>query len=108
MRKPRPYKTASKTPRRTAPQEVPPPHERYNRAHPLLRELVLVHVGGNDGESFDVLLSRVPGIGEEICREDRTYKVLRVIHDSVDDDGRARSGWHAIVDTELQPLDDLG
>ena len=82
------------------------PHERYNRAHPLLRELVLVHVDAND-ESFDALLTRVPGIGEEIGREDCSYKVLRVQHEPIDDEGRAHFGWHAVVDVELQP-DDIG
>jgi hypothetical protein len=82
------------------------PHERHNPAHPLLRELVLVHVDGTDGAFFDVLLTRVPGIGEEIIREDRYYKVLRVQHESVDDDGRARFGWHAFVDADLLPLDE--
>jgi hypothetical protein len=78
-------------------------HERYDPSHPLLRELVLVHVDGNDGESFDVLLTRVPGLGEEIDREDRSYKVARVQHEPVDDDGRARFGWHAFIEAHLQP-----
>jgi hypothetical protein len=43
----------------------------------------------------------VPGIGDEIIREDKTYKVVRVLHDRVDDDGRARFGYHAYVDAEL-------
>ncbi|MCY2950709.1 MAG: hypothetical protein NTU53_01880 [Planctomycetota bacterium] len=80
-------------------------HERYNPIHPLLRELVLVHVYAGDGE-FDTLLTRVPGIGEEINQEDRSYKVIRVQHEPVDDDGRARLGWHALVDAELLPPED--
>jgi len=82
------------------------PHERYDRSHPLLRELVFLHVAGDDGEWFSTLLTRVPGIGEEIIREDRTYKVLRVQHDRVDDDGRARFAYHAYIDAELQPEDE--
>jgi len=82
------------------------PHEGHDTSHPLLRELVLVHVDVDDGTSFDMLLTRVPGIGEEINREDRSYKVLHVQHEPVDDDGRARFGWHAFVDAELQPTDD--
>jgi hypothetical protein len=80
-------------------------HERYDPSNPLLRELVLLHVDGSDGMSFDTLLTRVPGIGEEINREDRSYKVMRVRHEPVDDDGRARFGWHAFVDAELLPED---
>ena len=41
-------------------------HERYDRSHPLLRELVRVHVDAADSASFDMLLTRVPGIGEEL------------------------------------------
>ena len=82
------------------------PHERYNPIHPLLRELVRVNVLCDDGTSFDSLLTRVPGIGEEISREDRSYKITRVRHEPVDDDGRARFGWHAFVDAQLQPPDE--
>lgn len=35
--------------------------------------MVLVNVYGNDGSSFDVLLTRVPGIGEEIILEEKSY-----------------------------------
>ena len=72
----------------------------------LKRDLILLHVDGNDGVSFDVYLTRVPGIGEEIIREDRTYKVLRVRHEAVDDDGKARFGWHAFIEGELQPAEE--
>ena len=82
-------------------------HERYDPAHPLLHELVLVHVDGNDGESFDVLLTRVPAIGEEINREARSYKALRVQHEPVDNDGRARLGWHAFVEGQLLSEDEV-
>jgi hypothetical protein len=83
------------------------PHERYNHLHPLLRELVFVHVDAVDGTKFDMLLTRVPGIGEEINREAKSYKILRVQHEPVDDDGRARFGWHAFIDAELQPEEDV-
>jgi hypothetical protein len=66
----------------------------------LLRELVRIHVDGNDGEWFEPLLTRVPGTGEEISHEDRIYKVTRVMHYPVDDDGRPRFGWHAFVHGE--------
>ncbi len=81
-------------------------HERYDPSHPLLRELVFIHVYGDDGESFDVLLTRVPGIGDEIDREAVSYRVVRVQHEPVDDDGRARLGWHAFVEAQLQPEDE--
>jgi broad specificity phosphatase PhoE len=50
----------------------------YDPSHPRLRELVLVHIDTEDGESFDQLLTRVPGLGEEIVREDRKH-VFRFI-----------------------------
>ena len=86
--------------------EKPTLHERYNRSHPLLRELVDVNVYCDDGVWFDVLLTRVPGLGEEIHRDEKSYKVVRVWHQPVDDDGRTRFGWHALLDAELQPEDD--
>lgn len=84
-----------------------PLHERYDRSHPLLRELVRLHVDADDGTSFSTLLPRVPGIGEEIFEEDRCYKVLRVQHSKVDDDGRAIAGNHAYVEAAHQPPDEL-
>jgi hypothetical protein len=84
-------------------REEQPLHPRYDRSQPLLRELVSVHIDGNDGESFDVRLTRVPGIGEEIVRQQNTYKVKRVRHYSVDDDGRAFLGYHAFVKGEFIP-----
>jgi hypothetical protein len=80
-------------------------HDRNDPSHPLLRELVFLHVDANDGASFDTLLTRVPGIGEEIIREEKSYKVTRVQHERVAADGRARFGWHAFIETELQPED---
>ena len=63
-----------------------------------------MNVTGNDGIWFDVLLTRVPGIGEGLIREDTTYKVVRVLHNRLDDDGRAEMPYHAYVDVEeLQP-----
>jgi hypothetical protein len=67
-------------------------HERYDRSHPLLRELVDVNVYGDDGVWFDVLLTRVPGLGEEIHKDEKSYKVVRVWHQPVDDDGRTPFG----------------
>jgi hypothetical protein len=86
--------------------EPKPPHERYNPAHPLLRELVLVNVDVGNGTSFDVLLTRVPSVGEEITREGDEYRLTRVQHYPVDDDGRAYLGYHAFVFAELLPQDD--
>jgi hypothetical protein len=80
-------------------------HELYNRAHPLLRELVTITVFGDDGRIFDVLLTRVPCVGEFISKEDYYYKITRVEHFPVDDDGRSFAGSHAIVVGEFT-LDD--
>jgi hypothetical protein len=82
-----------------------PLHERYDRSHPLLRELVDVNVYCDDGVWFDALLTRVPGLGEEINREDKSYKVIRVWHQPVGDDGPTPFGWHALIDATLQPDD---
>lgn len=73
---------------------------------PLLREIVFVHVSATDGTTIECLLTRVPGIGEEIVREDKKYRILRVQHHEVDNDGRAAFGWHAFVDAELLPDED--
>ena len=67
-----------------------------------VRTRVLLHVDAEDA-SFDIMLSRVPSIGEDINLEDRCYRVTRVQHESVDMEGRARFGWHAMINAELQP-----
>jgi hypothetical protein len=76
-------------------------HPRFDRSQTLLRDLVFVNVSTYDGQSFDALVTRVPSIGEEINREDRTYRILRVRHELVDNDGRAHLGWHAFIDAQL-------
>jgi hypothetical protein len=53
-------------------------HPRYDRSQPLLRELVFVNVCTDDGQSFEALMTRVPGIGEEIKREDRARRPQRL------------------------------
>ena len=89
------------------PMQSPPLHERYDRSHPLLRELVSVHVNSNDGARFDVLLTRVPCIGEAIEHAGKYYCVLRVFHTPVDDDGRAYIGYHAMIDANYWPEENL-
>ncbi len=42
-------------------------------------------------KSFDMLMTRVPTIGEEINREDRSYLVIRVQHEPIDSKGT--QGW---------------
>jgi hypothetical protein len=79
------------------------PQVEYDPSQPRLREIVLVNVTVPGEESFDALLTRVPGIGEEIAREDRSYKITRVQHMPVDRMGRAEFGWHAFLDAELLP-----
>jgi hypothetical protein len=80
-----------------------PLHPRYDRSHALLRELVSVRVDASDGASFSTLLTRVPCIGEAIAHEGKFYRILRVFHESVDDDGRAFAGYHAYIDAEYWP-----
>ena len=63
--------------------------------------MVLLNVKVDGGTQFDILLTRVPGIGEEINREDRSYRILRVQHEPLDDEGRPRFGWHAFIDANL-------
>jgi hypothetical protein len=82
-------------------------HKSYDPAHPPLRDLVHVNVKADDGTRFDAILTCVPGIGEEINCKNRTYKVMRVLHELVDDDGKARAGCHAFVNAELLPEDAL-
>jgi len=77
------------------------PHE------PRLSEIVLLHVHTAADDDFDLLLTRVPGLGEEISREGRSYKIVRVQHEPVDDGGRARFGWHAFIEAEIVP-DEIG
>ncbi len=75
-------------------------------SQPRLRELVFVHVDFDAKKSFDTLMTRVPCIGEEIVREDKSYKVVRVQHEPVGASGRARFGWHAFIEAYLMPPDD--
>ncbi|MBX3357307.1 MAG: hypothetical protein KF745_02655 [Phycisphaeraceae bacterium] len=53
--------------------------------------------------NFDVLLSRVPGIGEHLSKGGDTYQVTAVQHVPLDEDGRASCGWHALLDAVLIP-----
>jgi hypothetical protein len=75
-------------------------------SQPRLRELVSVQVNVDRGDSFYTLLTRVPGLGEEIVQEEKSYKVVRVQHEQVGEDGRARFGWHAFIHADLMPPDD--
>jgi hypothetical protein len=89
--------------RKLKPLEWPPSHPRYDPDKPLLRELVLVEVATDREEYRTILLTRVPCVGEEIAIEADTFKVTRVLHAVVDDDGRAFCGTHAYVDALWQP-----
>lgn len=80
-------------------------HPRYAPGVPLLTELVLVHVDVTHGTNFDAHLTRVPGIGEVIVVENRSYQIIRVQHFTVDLDGRAWAGWHAFVEVVLRSED---
>lgn len=55
------------------------------------RHSTVVLVGVDDGEEyFDMRLTRVPALGEELNREDRSYKVVRVQPEPIDLEGYAR------------------
>jgi hypothetical protein len=87
------------------PKDSEPLHPRYDGTQPLLRDIVSVQVDTNNGVSFYIHLTRVPCIGEAIEYEGEYYRVLRVFHSPVNDDGRARFGWHAMIDAEHWPED---
>lgn len=72
---------------------------------PILRELVSVHVDLADGSYFNARLTRVPGLGEEIVVENRSYQITRVQHATVDNDGRAELGYHAWLEAVLKSED---
>jgi len=63
----------------------------------------LINVMIDKPPGFDVLLTRVPCIGEEIIQEDRSYRITRVQHVECDRDGKARWGCHAFLEAELVP-----
>jgi hypothetical protein len=65
--------------------------------------LVFVHVDANDNTWFSALLTRVPCVGEEVTCEADTFKVVRVIHQSVNAKGQSACGLHALLDVELMP-----
>ncbi len=86
------------------PVEVPILHARPDRSQSRLRDIVSIHVDVmNNDTYFDVYLSRVPGLGEEITYGPREYQVIRVIHMPVDNDGRPGIGSHAYVDANILP-----
>ena len=80
-------------------------HERYDRSKPLLRELVTISAFTDDGDAFDIILTRVPCIGEEISRGSKTYTITSVQHAPVDDDGRSPYGSHGYVEAMFKPDD---
>ena len=80
------------------------PKEWLQRFEPRLRELV--HVTGRPvgtQDWFDILLTRVPGLGEEVELDCEAYRVVQVTHAPVGYDGRAELGWHAMIEVELVP-----
>jgi hypothetical protein len=71
-------------------------HPLFNRSERRLCEIVDVCMGSHDGMPLlNVLLSRVPTIGEEVAVEARIYRVIGVQHSTLDLDGRAAFGTHA-------------
>jgi hypothetical protein len=91
--------------RRTTNQSSAGALPRIEVVDPLLKELVLVHVDATDDTDFDIRLTRVPGIGEEIIVENRSYQVIRVQHCGVNENGRAFAGYHAYVEAILRSED---
>lgn len=73
-----------------------PPHPLFDRSKRRLRELVDVCMGSHDGMPLlNVLLSRVPAIGEEVSVDAKLFRVIGVQHEALDFDGRAPFGTHA-------------
>lgn len=72
---------------------------------PLIRDLVLIALTTDRDEHLTLQLTRVPCIGEELFHDADTFKVTRVSHATVDDDGRAYAGFHAYVEGIWQPDD---
>ena len=92
---------------KNAPQ-LPPPmstrHERYNGMHWLLRDIISVQVDVlNNNTFFRVYLTRVPCVGEKVTYGRFEYRVLCVVHNPVNDDGRVDFGDHAYIDAEWLP-----
>ena len=77
------------------PPQMPPMHERYNGKHWQLRDIVSIFVDViNNDTYFSVCLTRIPTPGEFITYGAIEYRVLRVSHCPVDDDGRTTVGYH--------------
>lgn len=71
---------------------------------PVVRTSVLIRViPGYIDEGFDLRLSRVPSVGEHVCKEDQLYRVTSVQHEAIVEDGLTLCAWHAFVDVELVP-----
>lgn len=84
------------------------PHPLFDRRHRRLREIVDVCMGSHDGMPLrNVLLSRVPTIGEEVAVEATIYRVIGVQHATLDLDGRATFGTHAHLTVVEVPDVDL-
>lgn len=77
-------------------EEVPPPL--YPRPQPLLRDVVQVCFFTPTGIIFNVYLTRVPAVGEDVAIGATIYRVSQVQHCALEQDGRSRFGSHASVD----------
>lgn len=89
--------------RTTKPKEVPPPCQ-YKRGEPRLRELVNVGVLFTETRGgFNMVLTRVPCIGEEIAHPEGLFRVVSVEHQQLDNYGWSEFGNHAIVEVESVP-----
>jgi hypothetical protein len=81
--------------------------ERYERNFPYdkprLREIVFVSTWCHNQPGFSLLLTRVPVVAEQVEHEGLIYRITGVTNYPVNSDGRARFGWHAMIDLELVP-----
>ena len=67
-------------------------------------DLVFVSIMVNDGTWFDVLLTRVPCVGEYLSNQGDTFRVTRVQHSPLYEDGRCWSGLQAILAVPKGPI----
>lgn len=60
-------------------------------------EPVYVAVFADDGELFDLNLTRVPCVGEIVYKEEQCYRVFEVHHSALSPEGKAPDANHAYL-----------
>lgn len=63
-------------------------------------EPVLVGVFADNGDTFDLSLSRVPCVDELVDKEGKCYRVFGVHHSSLNTEGKAFAGNHAYLSVQ--------